>query len=729
MADNIHSLHLLERLRRPALWFVLLLLAATVVFSLLDLKGNIESPYLVLALYVLFIGVPCFFVALLAARGFMRTGVWAVLWLGGATLSYGVANLMSPLLLLLTTVNTTIAAHNMISFLAGLLNLVGAFFIVNRVPAESGRASRNSIVAQVYGAISIFIVVVTVLCIAGVAPQFFVQGTGGTPIRQAVLISATLLFLVSGIVLFREYIRLKAEMVYWYSLGLLLAVLSMSGLILQSSMGSPLNWTARMALIFSGIYLLAGTLATLREARTRHLPAGDAFAAFFRRPEENLRLLFDSVKTAVIVYDLNGMITAWNKGAADIYGWKAEEALSQRLDSLLQTRIADASGHSGTGVRDIEQVGGDRELLQKGKDGRDIYILSSLTALMDDDGNHVGYVAMNQDITERKKTEEEAKSLARFPAENPNPVLRSTRAGRILYANTASNALLQFWKVGVGGDIPPNVWDHLCGAADTNVRKEFEIEINRRWLWLLCVPIPGEDYVNIYATDITDRKKSEQLKDEFIGLVSHELKTPLTVIMGAIDTAMTPGVTKDQERELLYDAFTSADELADIVDNLLELSRAQADRLNMNKTAIDIGKVAAEVVRKLLGRTDKHRLIVEMKDLPVLTADPLRVTRILHNLVENAIKYSPSGGDITVFARSDSHDITVGISDHGIGMSAEQQSRLFQPFERLDNSPRSKGVGLGLMVAQRLVDAHGGRIWVESQQDKGSTFFFTLPLA
>ncbi|MGD0854303.1 MAG: PAS domain-containing sensor histidine kinase [Dehalococcoidia bacterium] len=237
--------------------------------------------------------------------------------------------------------------------------------------------------------------------------------------------------------------------------------------------------------------------------------------------------------------------------------------------------------------------------------------------------------------------------------------------------------------------------------------------------------------ISAVVTDLTAQKMKDQiieLKDEFIGMVSHELKTPLTVIMGAVYTVMMPGVPKAEKKQLLDDALASVEELTNIVENLLELSRAQSNRLDINKENIDLQQAAREVVRKLSKRAHKHRLTVEMTGLPALTADPLRIERILYNLTDNAIKYSPEGCDVTVFARADHDEIVVGIRDQGIGMSRIEQARLFKPFERLDKSPRVKGVGLGLMVVGRLVEAHGGRIWVESAPGKGSTFYFTLPM-
>ncbi len=230
--------------------------------------------------------------------------------------------------------------------------------------------------------------------------------------------------------------------------------------------------------------------------------------------------------------------------------------------------------------------------------------------------------------------------------------------------------------------------------------------------------------------DITERKKAEQLKDEFIGLVSHELKTPITVVIGAVSTAMSPRISKKDARELLQDAASSAETLATIVDNLLELSRAQADRLVIRRERIDIADIIRNVVEVYRGRSDMHNLVVNIDDgLPPVNADKIRLERILHNLLDNAIKYSPDGGDISVLARKENDCLVVVVKDRGIGISKADQAKLFQPFERLELLDNVGGFGLGLNVCRRLVEAHGGRIWVESEPGRGATFFFSLPLA
>lgn len=233
--------------------------------------------------------------------------------------------------------------------------------------------------------------------------------------------------------------------------------------------------------------------------------------------------------------------------------------------------------------------------------------------------------------------------------------------------------------------------------------------------------------------DITERKRVEQLKDEFIGLVSHEMRSPLTVITGALNTVLTegPNLSRKEERQLLEDAAWEAGTLAHILGNLLELSRVQADRLFLSFEPVDVKVVIRNAVRSIKRQSSIHRFVLGLpKELPPVRADVMRLERILHNLLENAVKYSPDGGYIRVSAKMDSEHLVIGVSDHGIGISPQDQAKLFAPFQRLGNSRVEgvKGTGLGLLVCRRLVEAHGGRIWVESELGKGSTFFFTLPL-
>lgn len=244
----------------------------------------------------------------------------------------------------------------------------------------------------------------------------------------------------------------------------------------------------------------------------------------------------------------------------------------------------------------------------------------------------------------------------------------------------------------------------------------------------------GENLTGVVLVfrDITERERVGRLKDDFIGMVSHELKTPLTVIIGVLNLVAQEGLTRDQSVDLLREAISSADGMAATVENLLELTRSQANRLHLNTRPADVSGIAREVAEKLRAKSALHHLSVDAVSCPpVVTADPVRVERILYNLVENAIKYSPDGGEISIRCRQADEALVVSVCDEGPGIPLDQQAKLFQAFERLDTplARMTPGIGLGLKVCRTLVEAHDGRIWVESKPGKGACFLFTLPLA
>jgi len=240
--------------------------------------------------------------------------------------------------------------------------------------------------------------------------------------------------------------------------------------------------------------------------------------------------------------------------------------------------------------------------------------------------------------------------------------------------------------------------------------------------------------VTSIVRDITERKKLDQLKDEFIGLVSHELRSPLTVIIGAVNTALSEEarLSREEMRQLLQDAAWEAESLSHLLGNLLELSRVQADRLFLHAEPLSLENVVQDAVESIRRQSSAPRFVIDLPTgLPPVRADQLRLERILYNLLENAVKYSPQGGEIRVFAKPERGHLVIGVADQGVGISLHDQAKLFGPFQRLDDSRLvgAKGAGLGLLVCRRLVEAHGGSIWVESEPGRGSTFFFTLPLS
>jgi signal transduction histidine kinase len=239
---------------------------------------------------------------------------------------------------------------------------------------------------------------------------------------------------------------------------------------------------------------------------------------------------------------------------------------------------------------------------------------------------------------------------------------------------------------------------------------------------------PGGSIITLI--DITERKLMERAKDEFISLVSHELRTPLTIIMGSLMTARGPGITPDDVTVLLDNAISGSQSMAVVIDNLLELSRSQAGRLTLKSLPVDLPALTHAVVEKVHIRHPNYCYSVHIPpSLPPVTGDPVRLERILHNLIDNAAKYSPKGSEIVIRVREDGGVLYASVKDSGPGIPRDKQSEIFEPFKRLDaTKDHAGGLGLGLIVCKRLVEAHGGKIWVKSEPGRGCTFTFTLPV-
>jgi PAS domain S-box-containing protein len=334
--------------------------------------------------------------------------------------------------------------------------------------------------------------------------------------------------------------------------------------------------------------------------------------------------------------------------------------------------------------------------------------------------------------TEKKRSDAREVYLATFPQFNPNPVIELSAEGEVLYLNPSSKRL--FPDLAVGQHFEKHAFFSCLGPMiKSNILRSepltCEAKVNNCWYHQSVQMI--NERVRIYSFDITERKKTEALKDEFIGMVSHELKTPMTVIIGALSTLTMEGLTKEDARELLNDAVNNASAMTDMIENLLELSRNQASRLVLEINPTDIYAVVQKVVKKLREKSVIHRFVVDMPpNIPLIHSDSIRLERILNNLTDNAIKYSPQGGEVNIFVLRKNCELLIGVKDHGIGMSPEDQEKVFQSFWRVGTYDKQsiQGIGMGLRVCQILVEALGGTIWLDSKLGEGSTFFFTIPL-
>jgi PAS domain S-box-containing protein len=234
--------------------------------------------------------------------------------------------------------------------------------------------------------------------------------------------------------------------------------------------------------------------------------------------------------------------------------------------------------------------------------------------------------------------------------------------------------------------------------------------------------------------DITREVQAERAKNEFISTVSHELRTPMTSIKGYTDLLASEriGPLNDDQRRFLAIVQRNADRLTSLINDLLDISRIETGRIRLNLAPVQVSEVIQTVVSSMGAQTQRKQQKVNVDvpaDLPMVMADRDRLIQILVNLVGNASLYTDDGGRIDVRARRDAGVVTIAVADTGIGISAEEQGKIFDRFYRGEH-PRvqeSQGTGLGLSIVKSFVEMHGGKIWVESQPGEGSTFTFTLP--
>ncbi len=490
-----------------------------------------------------------------------------------------------------------------------------------------------------------------------------------------------------------------------------------------------------------------------------------------RRSEERFRRTFDQSPIGMAIVSTDDRFQRVNEALARITGYSIKELTSLRFDDITYPDDLESSvelvKRLVSGEADQFQV--DKRYIRK--DGKVVWVRLSTSAMRDGDNQPLYFLSMMEDITEQKQAEEEREQLLAEVRRRageldatiesiPDGVLIYDPDGKILRMNSAAERMLGYRN----GDLEQPMAERLAELRmETDDGKPLAVEDSPPWravrgetvqgavvvlhpprarsVWVSssAAPLHSADGILLGAvvimTDITALHDLQQQRSKYILGLSHGLRTPLTVVQGQAQLLLRSlgrsGANGRMHRSA--EAITTAAQrmgvtLRDLVD-LMYLEGGQP--LQLNRVQLDLRAFVEELKERMAGVFDVARIKVRAAaGLPPVLVDSDRLERVLINLLSNAFKFSPPNSEVTVRLASRKDEVIVSVTDRGGGIPQEQLSYLFQPYQRRPSAQeRRESVGLGLYVAKGLVEAQGGRIWVESELGKGSTFSFSIPVA
>ncbi|HZU68726.1 MAG TPA: ATP-binding protein [Ktedonobacteraceae bacterium] len=491
-----------------------------------------------------------------------------------------------------------------------------------------------------------------------------------------------------------------------------------------------------------------------------------------------LRSLIEAVPDALLLIDEQGKIVLVNHQAEQLFGYSRQEFLGLDLEYLFPERFRTQHlQHRYTYLQDpaVRPMGPGLELYGRRKDGSEFPIDVSLSPMQTIAGLFI--ISSIRDITGRRRLEQAAHThltllQAVIDALPSGVYLVQGKEAELIVANRAVSKIWGATWI-PGQPLQDFLQTHHIQVLDSNERElaydQFAItrairtgqpilqyqevirhaDGTRLPILFNAVAFAPEYLQDLLATDvqsggvlvimqdITPLKAVEQMKDEFIGLAAHELRTPLAALKGFVEMLVLqtqrgkgPALA-DWQDEALAEIQVATSRLMEFSEALLDVTRIQAGRLILNVRYTDLVDLLQKVVQRVQASTQQHTLCLHTTaETFLVPIDALRIDQVFFNLLSNAVKYSPGGGVIEIDIRLDQQgrEAIISIRDHGIGIPEHQQSLLFQRFIRADNTQGIIGAGLGLYLCREYIERHGGHIWFESVEHQGSTFFVSLPL-
>ncbi len=472
-----------------------------------------------------------------------------------------------------------------------------------------------------------------------------------------------------------------------------------------------------------------------------------------------LAAIVNSSDDAIISKTLGGIITSWNSAATKLFGYTEEEAVGQHIsliipkDCMVEEDLIIENLHKGQKIEHFETV-------RIAKNGTEKFVSLTISPIKNKKGEVIGASKIVRDLSLKDGEEEKQARLAAIVSSSDDAIISKTLKGIITSWNESAHRMFGYTEKEAIGQhisliIPKDRLDEETRIIEAIRRGEkidhFETvrvakDGTNRHLSITVSPIKNTRGKIIGASkvarDISLRIEAERqqalyterlqelnkYKDEFMVMASHELKTPLTVIMANLQ--LLQELMKDDENAIFVEkTVKQVDKLSELIGNLLDVSKIQAGKLAMKRTNFDLNELLVEVSNNLQQTTKSHKIIYNSEGAKLMVcADRGKIEQVLINIISNAIKYSRLPGDIILNAYNKKRTITVNVTDKGIGIPKKDIENIFQRFFRVSGSASSfSGSGVGLFISSEIIKSHGGKIWAESKLGKGSVFHFSLP--
>lgn len=468
--------------------------------------------------------------------------------------------------------------------------------------------------------------------------------------------------------------------------------------------------------------------------------------------EERLRTLADAVPQVIWANDAEGKANYFNKRWYEYAGLNYEQSAGPGWQVIVHPDDAPASKEKWQQALATGEIF-DAEYRLKKYDGEYRWFIGRNVPLKDEAGKVTGWFGSATDIQELKEVQEalsQSESRLRITMESAADyaIITMNNTGEIERWSCGAEKIFGYKEQEVLGKPADIIFTPEDKAADAP-KKEMETAAiegrasDERWhqrkdgtrFFMSGVMAPIYDgaltgFVKV-AQDITERKLVEQQKDEFIGIASHELKTPVTSIKAYAELLLETVTEKldAEDEQLIVKLDKQIDRLIGLIHSLLDTTKIAEGQLFLSPENFDLNELTAEKIQELQRTTNKHVLKLVSDKNVIIKADKKRIEEVITNLISNALKYSPNGGEVLITIEKKPENIQVNIKDTGIGIPEYAKTKLFGRFFRVQNAQIETypGMGLGLYIASAIIKQHNGKMWVNSKINEGSTFHFSLP--